>query len=207
MRAPILLLAAAVALAAGCGGNSDDESGGGSPASTPTPTAAAEDTATPPPATSEETPTLEAGGSATIAEGQGSVDEGRVMFRITELQRSGPTVVLNAMVEMLDGAKDSLQVSDTFSNGVYEELEDGTIEGGHVFDGVALVDPEGRKKYLVARDETGRCVCSNDLSGAFVKEDGPVFLEATLTAPPEGVTEVDVIVPNVKTFTDVPISQ
>jgi hypothetical protein len=40
-----------------------------------------------------------------------------------------------------------------------------------------------------------------------VKEDGPVFLEATLTAPPEGVTEVDVIVPNVKTFTDVPISQ
>ena len=45
-----------------------------------------------------------------------------------------------------------------------------------MFDGVAMIDPEGRKKYLVARDETNRCVCSNGLSSAFVRADAPVEL-------------------------------
>ena len=47
-----------------------------------------------------------------------------------------------------------------------------------MFDGVAMVDPEGRKKYLVARDETGRCVCTNGLSGQFASADAPVQLDA-----------------------------
>jgi hypothetical protein len=75
-----------------------------------------------------------------------------------------------------------------------------------VFDGVALIDPNARKKYLVARDSTGRCVCSTDLGSAFVEEDAPVNLQATLAAPPDTVTTVDVVVPNVKTFTGVPIA-
>ena len=57
----------------------------------------------------------------------------------------------------------------------------------------------------MARGSTGRCVCSNDLSAAFVQEDAPVNLQATLAAPPDDVTTVDVVVPNVKTFTDVAI--
>ena len=58
----------------------------------------------------------------------------------------------------------------------------------------------------MAGESTSRCVCSNDLSAAFVAEATPVSLQATLAAPPETVTKVNVLVPRVKTFTDVPIS-
>jgi hypothetical protein len=189
----LLALAAALTLVAGCGGDDDAQ-----PASTPAPTeTSAEATATP-----TATPTVATG---PVAQGEGSADGGRFVFIITELRRSGPTVVLNATVSLAgDSPRDSIQVSSTFSDGQFQELEDSDAnEEGDVFDGVALIDPEGRKKYLVARESTGRCVCSNDLSAAFVQEDAPISLQATLAAPPEEVTTVDVVVPNVKTFTDV----
>lgn len=192
----LLALAAALALAAGCGGGDDAP-----PASTPAPAASpAEAAATPTP-----TPTVATG---PVAQGEGSADGGRFVFIITDLKRSGPTVVLNATVSLAgDSPGDSIQISSTFSDGLFNELEDEEgDEAGDVFDGVALIDPEGRKKYLVARESTGRCVCSNDLSAAFVQEDAPINLQATLAAPPEDVTTVDVVVPNVKTFTDVPIA-
>jgi hypothetical protein len=142
-----------------------------------------------------------------VAQGDGSADGGRFIFVITDLKRSGPTVVLNATVSLAgDSPSDTIQVASTFSDGLFQELEDEEgDEAGDVFDGVALIDPEGRKKYLVARESTGRCVCSNNLSSAFVQEDAPVNLQATLAAPPAEVTTVDVVVPNVKTFTGVPL--
>jgi hypothetical protein len=196
-------LAAALMLLAGCGGSDDkkNDGGGGTAASTPTATAAGEGTATP-------SATADGGGgeAASIAEGRGSSDGATFIFHITELKRSGPTVLLNATVEWTQGGDNSMQISDTFSDGLYQSLEDGTDEAGDVFDGAALIDPEGRKKYLVARESTGRCVCSNNLSSAFVADGTPVSLEATLSAPPETVTKVNVVIPNVKTFADVPIS-
>jgi hypothetical protein len=146
--------------------------------------------------------------SGPVAQAEGSADGGRFVFLITDLKRSGPTVVLNATVSLAgDSPRDSIQVSSAFSDGLFQELEDSEAnEEGDVFDGVALIDPEGRKKYLVARDATGRCVCSNDLSAAFVQEDAPVNLQATLAAPPEGVATVDVVVPSVKTFTGVSLA-
>jgi hypothetical protein len=190
----VLALAAALALIAGCGGGDDQKA-----ASTPAPTASA---ATEAPTAS---PTVASG---PVAQGEGSADGGRFVFLITELKRSGPTVVLNATVSLAGGSEnDSIQISDTFSDGIFQDLEDSSAnEEGDVFDGVALIDPEGRKKYLVAREATGRCVCSNNLSAAFVGEDAPVNLQATLAAPPDTVTAVDVTVPNVKTFTGVPIA-
>jgi hypothetical protein len=195
----LLALAAALALLAGCGGGDDQNT-----ASTPAPTDTAAPAA-PPAETATAEPTVE---GAPVAEGQGSADGGRFVFRILELKRSGPTVVLNASVSLAGGSeRDSIQISDTFSDGVFQDLEnEDANEGGDVFDGVALIDPNGRKKYLVARESTGRCVCSNNLSGQFVEEDAPVSLTATLAAPPDTVTTVDVVVPNVKTFTGVPIA-
>ena len=200
-----MALAAALILVAGCGGGDDSDGGGDTSASTPTATATPEGEATP---AATETAAAEGGGeTASIAEGQGSHDGARFTFRITELKRSGPTVVLNATVEWAEGGDDSMQVSSTFGDGQFQTLEGSEgQESGDVFDGVALIDPEGRKKYLVARESTGRCVCSNDLSSSFASEDTPVNLEATLAAPPETVTQVNVFVPRVKTFTDVPIS-
>ncbi len=75
-----------------------------------------------------------------------------------------------------------------------------------MFDGVALIDAQNRRKYLVARDADGRCVCSNELSGVIAEPEAPVSLTATLGAPPGGVTHVDVVVPNVQTFTGVPLA-
>ena len=201
-----MVLAAAVMLLAGCGGGDDTNNEDGTSASTPAPTETAEGEATPE-ATATETATATPAEGASIAEGQGSADGARFVFRITELKRSGPTVVMNATVEWAEGGDDSMQVASTFNDGQYQTIEgDAGQESGDVFDGVALIDPEGRKKYLVARESTGPCVCSVDLNSAFVTEDTPVNLEATLTAPPEDVTTVNVFVPRVKTFTDVPIS-
>jgi hypothetical protein len=191
-----LALAIALTLVAGCGGDDDDQTS----ASTPAGTATSAETAT-----ATATPTVATG---PVAQGDGSADGGRFIFVITDLTRSGPTVVLNASVSLAgDSPADTIQLADTFSDGLYQELEgEEGDEAGDVFDGVALIDPEGRKKYLVARESTGRCVCSNNLSSAFVEEDAPVNIQATLTAPPEDVTTVDVVVPNVKTFTGVPLA-
>jgi hypothetical protein len=153
-------------------------------------------------ATPEATPT-----ASGIVNAEGSYDGDRFRFVLTELERSGPTVVVGARLELVGGDdSSSLQVSGAFDDGQYQDLADGKSEGGDVADGFALIDPQARKKYLVARDETGRCLCSNALSGLFVHVGKPVTVQATLTAPPPNVSRVDVQVPNVKTFTDVPIS-
>jgi hypothetical protein len=196
------LAAIAALLLSGCGGG--DDNNGGATASTPTPTPTATPSATPS-ETATAAPTVE---GAPVAEGQGSADGGRFVFRITELRRSGPTVVLNATVSLAGGSeKDEIQLNDTFSDGVFVNIKNSDAqEQGDVFDGVALIDPNARKKYLVARQADGRCVCSNELGGEFVEEDAPVNLQATLAAPPESVTKVNVVVPSVKTFIDVPLS-
>jgi len=141
-----------------------------------------------------------------VAQAETTVDSLPTRFVVTELRRSGPTVILNARAEPAQRTEDSVtgQIGQELSDGQTQELTTGTQEEGDVFDGVALIDPEGRKKYLVARDSEGRCVCSNQLGTRFIGQ-GPVNLEATLSAPPEGVQRVNLSVPGVKTFTDVPL--
>ena len=78
-------------------------------------------------------------------------------FMLTELRRSGATVILNARLELVDtAAGNGLQVRSAFDDGTFQGSEDGGTETGDVFDGVALIDPEGKKKYFVARDGTVR---------------------------------------------------
>jgi hypothetical protein len=140
-------------------------------------------------------------------DGEGVRNGWRFRFTIDELKRSGPTVIVNAKIELLNGDEDdSWQISDAFDDGFYQELDGGGSESGHVFDGIALIDPAGRKKYLVARDSDGNCVCSNHLSDTFVQQGAPVTLQATLTAPPPNVKKVDVVVPRVQTFHDVALT-
>jgi len=151
-------------------------------------------------------PSSEAGGAPPVAQADTTVDNVPARFVVTEFKRSGPTVILNARVEPAQRAESSVagQIGQELGDGQTQELTTGTPESGDVFDGVALIDPEGRKKYLVARDSEGRCVCSNQLNSRFIAQ-GPVNLEATLSAPPEGVQRVNLSVPGVKTFTDVPL--
>jgi len=192
------LVAALAVAAAGCGGGDDNDK---APAEK-TPQGGASGEAG---ATAEASATPEEAGA--IVETLGSVDGGRAKFVLTELRRSGPTVILNARLEVVGESARNLQVTGTFDDGIFQKLSDGTGEGSDVFDGVALVDPAGKKKYLVARDEDNRCVCTNGLSSAFVRPDAPVELTATLAAPPTGVTHVDLIVPRFETLRDVPLAE
>jgi hypothetical protein len=194
-RAIPWLAGALTVLAAGCGG-------GGK---TKTVTVESDQKAKP---EASATATASAAPDAPIVEAQASVDSKRVRFMVTELRRSGPTVIINAQLELADPASSqAAQVNDTFNDGLSEPLTHGDSEGADVFDGVALIDPVGKKKYLVARDADGRCVCSNQLSSSFAKADAPVELQATLTAPPADVRQVDLYVPRVKTFRAVPLAQ
>jgi hypothetical protein len=59
----------------------------------------------------------------------------------------------------------------------------------------------------VARDTTGRCVCSGALSGVGLETGQEAVLTATFTAVPEGVETVSVAIPLVGEFADVPVTR
>ncbi|MEA2269829.1 MAG: hypothetical protein QOC64_2439 [Solirubrobacteraceae bacterium] len=142
-----------------------------------------------------------------LAEGGGSRSGRPFSFRILELRRSGATVALNATLTADPQGERDVRVSDLFGDGLTQRLKGRRgIEDDDVFDGVALIDTQNRRTYLVARDATGRCVCSRRLARVVSTPGVPVSLTATLAAPPDGVTRVDVVVPNVRTFTGVPLA-
>jgi outer membrane protein OmpA-like peptidoglycan-associated protein len=74
-------------------------------------------------------------------------------------------------------------------------------------DGVQAVDPSAAKRYLMARDQSGNCVCSRDLGSISVGPDTAVVLAGTFAAPPPEVEKLDIFVPNVGTFTDVEVAR
>ncbi|WP_030793716.1 hypothetical protein [Streptomyces sp. NRRL S-920] len=59
--------------------------------------------------------------------------------------------------------------------------------------GASLIDQQGKKKYLVLRDTTGRCLCTKFEGG--INESQSVDWYAQFPAPPEGTTEVEFQVP------------
>ncbi|CAA9496585.1 MAG: hypothetical protein AVDCRST_MAG30-1676 [uncultured Solirubrobacteraceae bacterium] len=196
-----LLLAAVLAtvLLAACGGEQQVRT------VTANPTPVQEEAAQTPEAETE----AEAGGTPApegepVAEGTGSANGQPFSVAILELKRSGPTVVLNGEVSVPADEADSdvsFQITDTFSDPAAPDQT-----SYDAFDGVALIDPQNRKKYLVARDADGECVCTRELSSAFARPDAPISVQATLTAPPPEVKTVDLYVPKVKTFTKVPVA-
>lgn len=63
------------------------------------------------------------------------------------------------------------------------------IKNGSSIAGANLVDQTGKKKYLVLRDTSGRCLCTQFTGG--VSEGATVQWFAQFPAPPEGTTQVD----------------
>ncbi|MER6121814.1 hypothetical protein ABT173_03770 [Streptomyces sp. NPDC001795] len=55
--------------------------------------------------------------------------------------------------------------------------------------GASLIDQQGKKRYLILRDTSGRCLCTQFTGG--VKEGATVQWFAQFPAPPEGTTKVD----------------
>jgi hypothetical protein len=92
--------------------------------------------------------------------------------------------------------------------------EFGFVEAGDAlsFDmsGVYLVDPEGKKKYLVLRDKNKGCICTTGilkageaLKGLDVGQQTTMF--AKFPAPPPSVTKVTVSVPHFPALDGVPL--
>jgi hypothetical protein len=191
MRALLVAVAALVALA-GCGGGSDkaktvtvDENG--------KPVVPAQGKA-PSPATA-------AIDGRPIASSNTSIDDQSARVDIMALERDGAVVNLTLRVSNLSEL-DNMQIAQTFDDGIQGEQGNAPF----TLDGVYLVDGVGRKKYLVARDTAGDCLCDGNLSNTFVQARQAKGLSATLAAPPPGVRRVDVFVPHVGTFRGVPIS-
>ncbi|WP_219469945.1 hypothetical protein [Nonomuraea rhizosphaerae] len=213
MRKTIALAVAAVALT-GCGMLPGQQGGGGeekqnaseqttqatqeSPAAdTATeaaPTADAEDSTRPGEQQTEPSQEVKAIVSREVRTGKGG-ESGRARVDITVLKRQGRTISLNWTVTVTDG-KISLH------NGMGTGQLDFTVSA------VSLIDPVNAKRYRVARNGTGdsaECVCS-DTQGQFLDKGDAATLYAVFAAPPPDVTKINVEMPMMGVFTDVPIS-
>ena len=132
--------------------------------------------------------------SAAIASADGEQPGRRV--QVTELKRlSGGTLSLKFTM-INDG--DEIAFHDAYA------------EAGHSRDfgsigGVALVDPVGKKKYLVVRDSADACLCSRDIPN--IEKMSRLNLWAKFPAPPDDVKKISISIPHFAPMDDVPISQ
>lgn len=192
-----LVLAAAALGAAGCAGG--DDGGGSEQAQEGAGTSKVAEPA------AEETTTsqgdAEPAPEEVLATREGKIDDLPVKLEITELTRSGDTVILGLSVAVTEGN------SDENGADIFTAFDDGNLsDATATMDGITLIDSTNAKRYLVARDSDGACVCDDNLGSEFVVEDPPTRLSATYGAPPEDVDALDVEIPRFGVIRDVPIS-
>ncbi|TXK43367.1 lipoprotein [Nonomuraea sp. C10] len=198
MRKTFVLAVAVVALT-GCGmlppttGGGGQEKQGGTQAAQ-TENAPPETTA--PPAEQQTAPPQ---GDKVIAsretKAEGTDGATKVRVEITGLLRQGKTATLNWTITGLEG---SFNVHNGMGGGVFD----------YSVSGVSLIDPVNAKRYRVARngtDDKAECVCSGT-QGEFLEKDESASLYAVFAAPPADVTKVNIEMPQIGVFTDVPIS-
>jgi hypothetical protein len=130
----------------------------------------------------------------------------RMHFEIVSLERRDDLLQLVAHLTntSAERSKDMRwQVASRFDSAITrEDLQ--SYNG--TFAGAVLTDVAGKKRYLVAADSAKDCVCTSDLSATFVGAGQTVELVATYAAPPASTTKLDVEVPTLGLFRDVPVS-
>lgn len=134
-----------------------------------------------------------------IATADGTLD--RVRVEVTEFRRtSGETLTLRFRI--VNDSDRPLQVSDVgIAAGALITPADGAA---YTVGGVHTIDMVGKKKYFVARDSAGGCVCSQ--FGA-VPAKGRANHWARFAAPPAGVERLTVVIPPFAPMDDVPVSR
>lgn len=175
------------------------------PAAAPAPQAAAPATPAPPAPEAAPAPQASAPASAAppapqaapakaLASADGEKPGSRV--EIQELKRvSGGTVMFR--FAMINDADQTLNVGYDFGAGSTTDIS--TVAGVH------LIEPVGKKKYLVVRDSESKCDCSRGVRDVAAKSR--VNLWARFPAPPDNVEKITVIVPHFSPMDDVPISR
>lgn len=119
--------------------------------------------------------------------GEGSKAGTKIVIR--SLQRDGGGTVTLRFQMVSERAK---------PEGIYQIL------GGYLDDRVHLTDAANRKKYLVIKDSSGKCECTQIRGN--VAKDEPVNLWAKFPAPPDSVQKVTVVVDGFEPIDSVPIT-
>jgi hypothetical protein len=158
-----------------------------SPAAVPAPAPASVATAAPPVA-------------ATTSSGIASADGEKPGTRVdvAELKRgSGGTVTLK--MAFVNDSDKAIGFGYNFGDPDHEIRDHGSIGA------VQLVDPVGKKKYFVARDADGKCVCSTGIPD--VAPHSRLSLWAKFPAPPDDVQKISIVIPHFQPLDDVAISR
>lgn len=119
--------------------------------------------------------------------GEGAKAGTKIVIR--SLQRDGDGIVTLRFQVVSERAK---------PEGIYQIL------GGYLDDRVHLTDAANKKKYLVVKDSSGKCECTQIRGN--VAKDEPVNLWAKFPAPPESVQKVTVVVDGFEPVDTVPIT-
>ncbi|MEZ7129421.1 lipoprotein [Nonomuraea sp. AD125B] len=196
MRKTIVLAVAAAALA-GCGALPGAPQGGGGEERRSRPVSESTTASAPGQQPAQESAPPQQ--SAVIASKETKVGSGdmygEARVDLTGLKRQGRTATLTWVVTALDGKVN-----------VHNGLGTGTLD--FTVSGVALIDPVNAKRYRVARNGTGadaECVCSGT-QGQFLEKGEASTLYAVFAAPPADVSTINVEMPGIGVFTDVPIA-
>ena len=115
---------------------------------------------------------------------------------VQELKRvSGGAVILR--FTLVNDSSDKFGFGNQFTqSGVNESNSIG---------GVHLIDPVGKKKYLVVRDSQNNCDCSRKLADLRPKSSANLW--ARFPAPPDNLEKINVVIPHFAPLDDVPISR
>lgn len=116
---------------------------------------------------------------------------------------NGPaTATVTALIR--DGNTVTLSYTITNDSAIGMAIYDSVLssDSNEDADTVTLIDGTNKKKYLVARDAKGGCVCSHlgTLDG-----NATVGLSATFAAPPVSVDHIRVVIPGFEPFESIPI--
>jgi hypothetical protein len=115
---------------------------------------------------------------------------------IQELKRgSGGTLMLR--FALINDADQKLNVGYDFGAGSTADYS--TVAGVH------LIEPVGKKKYLVVRDSENKCDCSRGVKDLAAKSRANLW--ARFPAPPDNVERITVVVPKFSPMDDVAISR
>jgi hypothetical protein len=162
------------------------------PAAAPATASTAPAATTAPPAVAAPAPAA-AGAAIATADGETA----GVTASLKELKRSsGGTISMKLMIT--NGSPKRVGIGYNFGDPSHEVADFDSIGG------VQLIDPVGKKKYFVARDSEGKCVCSRGLKD--IDAGASLNVWAKFPAPPADVQKISVIVSHFSPMDDVPIS-
>jgi hypothetical protein len=145
------------------------------------------------------TPAAAPPAAATTSSGIASADGEKPGTRVdvSELKRgSGGTVTLK--MAFVNDSDKAIGFGYNFGDPDHEIRDHGSIGA------VQLVDPVGKKKYFVARDADGKCVCSTNIPD--VAPHSRLSLWAKFPAPPDDVQKISIVIPHFQPLDDVAIS-